>query len=48
VSATTRVLAGNTGFVFEPRGTHTLKGLPGEWELFACLEQEGLRRFSRY
>jgi len=40
VSSTTRALAGNAGFVFRPRGTHILKGLPGEWELFACFEEE--------
>jgi class 3 adenylate cyclase len=40
VSATTRALAGNAGFVFRPRGAHVLKGLPGEWELFACVEEE--------
>ena len=40
VSTTTRALAGNAGFVFRSRGTHTLKGLPGEWELFACFEEE--------
>jgi class 3 adenylate cyclase len=40
VSTTTRALAGNAGFVFRPRGTHILKGLPGEWELFACFEEE--------
>ena len=40
VSATTRALAGNAGFAFRPRGTRVLKGLPGEWELFACFEQE--------
>ena len=40
VSTTTRALAGNAGFVFEPRGMHILKGLPGEWELFACIEDE--------
>ncbi|MGB6208270.1 adenylate/guanylate cyclase domain-containing protein [Mycobacterium sp.] len=40
VSTTTRALAGNVGFVFQPRGTHSLKGLPGEWELFACFEDE--------
>jgi class 3 adenylate cyclase len=39
VSTTTRALAGNAGFVFQPRGTHVLKGLPGEWELFACFEE---------
>jgi class 3 adenylate cyclase len=44
VSATTRALAGNTGFVFGPRSTHTLKGLPGEWELFACFEEESRAR----
>jgi len=39
VSTTTRALAGNAG-VFRPRGTHILKGLPGEWELFAYFEEE--------
>ncbi len=39
VSSTTRALAGNAGFLFQPRGTHVLKGLPGEWELFACIEE---------
>jgi class 3 adenylate cyclase len=38
VSATTRALASGSGFVFQDRGTHLLKGLQGEWELFACLE----------
>ena len=40
VSTTTHALAGNAGFVFQPRGTHTFKGLPGEWELFASVEEE--------
>jgi class 3 adenylate cyclase len=35
VSSTTRALARGAGFEFEPRGVHTLKGLEGEWELFA-------------
>jgi class 3 adenylate cyclase len=35
LSATTRALAGSSGLTFEPRGAHELKGLPGEWELFA-------------
>jgi class 3 adenylate cyclase len=39
VSTTTRALVGSAGFVFRPRGTHVLKGLPGEWELFACFEE---------
>jgi class 3 adenylate cyclase len=35
VSETTRVLAHGTGLEFEERGTHELKGLDGEWRLFA-------------
>lgn len=35
VSETTRVLALASGLVFEDRGLHELKGLPGEWRLFA-------------
>src|SRR6202035_1146679 len=34
VSTTTRALAGSAGFDFQNRGTHTLKGLEGRWELF--------------
>jgi class 3 adenylate cyclase len=41
VSVTTRALAGGSGFAFEDRGTHSLKGLEGEWELFAFREEEG-------
>ena len=37
VSATTRALARSAGFEFEPRGVHTLKGLDGDWELFALV-----------
>jgi class 3 adenylate cyclase len=40
VSTTTRALAGNAGFAFRSRGARILKGLPGEWELFACFEEE--------
>ena len=40
VSATTRALTGSSGFSFQNRGTHVLKGLEGEWELFAYLDQE--------
>lgn len=39
VSATTRALAGSSGFAFRDRGTHVFKGLQGEWELFAYLER---------
>lgn len=35
VSELTRSLAAASGFVFDDRGTRTLKGLPGEWRLFA-------------
>ncbi|MGH9026149.1 MAG: adenylate/guanylate cyclase domain-containing protein [Acidimicrobiia bacterium] len=35
VSETTRALAGASGFAFEDRGTHTLKGLDGESRLYA-------------
>jgi len=38
VSETTRVLATTAGLAFEDRGTHTLKGLEGEWHLFAYRE----------
>lgn len=33
LSETTRALAGASGLRFEDRGTHTLKGLDGEWRL---------------
>lgn len=35
VSDTTRVLAQGAGLEFEDRGTHELRGLDGEWRLFA-------------
>jgi class 3 adenylate cyclase len=40
VSATTRALAGGSKLEFETAGVRTLKGLPGEWELFAYLDGE--------
>ena len=40
VSATTRSLAQNSGFVFSDRGSHALKGLQGEWQLFCAHEPE--------
>jgi class 3 adenylate cyclase len=33
VSDLTRALAGASGLKFEDRGTHTFKGLEGEWRL---------------
>jgi len=35
VSETTHALAQASGLAFEDRGTRSLKGLPGEWRLFA-------------
>jgi len=37
-SETTRVLAMTTGLTFEDRGMHTLKGIEGDWRLFAYSE----------
>jgi hypothetical protein len=31
-------LVAGSGIVFEPRGTHTLKGIPDEWEILAAIE----------
>lgn len=43
VSDMTRALAGASGLAFEDRGTHTLKGLEGEWRLAAFVaETEGV------
>ena len=40
VSDLTRTLAGASGLRFEDRGTHTLKGLDGEWRLAAYIVEE--------
>ena len=37
VSGTVRDLVAGSGIRFEERGAHTLKGVPGEWRLFAVL-----------
>ena len=36
VSATVPAVVAGTDVDFEPRGTPPLKGVPGEWELFAA------------
>jgi pimeloyl-ACP methyl ester carboxylesterase len=36
VSSTVRDLVAGSGIEFEQRGTHQLKGIPGEWRLFAA------------
>jgi class 3 adenylate cyclase len=35
VSSTVRDLVAGSGLEFLARGAHTLKGIPGEWQLFA-------------
>jgi class 3 adenylate cyclase len=37
VTHTVRDLVAGSGLCFESRGTHTLKGVPGEWPLFAAI-----------
>jgi class 3 adenylate cyclase len=36
VSSTVKDLVVGSGMVFASRGTHTLKGVPGEWQLYAA------------
>jgi class 3 adenylate cyclase len=35
VSSTVKDLVAGSGIEFEDRGAHDLKGVPGEWRLFA-------------
>jgi class 3 adenylate cyclase len=35
VSRTVTDLVAGSGIGFEDRGTHALKGIPGEWQLYA-------------
>jgi class 3 adenylate cyclase len=37
VSHTVKDLVAGSGIRFEPRGTHALRGVPGEWPLFAAI-----------
>jgi class 3 adenylate cyclase len=37
VSSTVKDLVARSGIDFEDRGTHSLKGVPGEWHLFAVV-----------
>ncbi|MFI5047734.1 MAG: adenylate/guanylate cyclase domain-containing protein [Acidimicrobiia bacterium] len=37
VSSTVPAVVAGGGFQFEPRGSHVLKGVPGEWELFTVV-----------
>ncbi len=43
VSNTVKDLVAGSGIRFEDRGSHTLKGVPGEWRLFAVSCHEALR-----
>ena len=43
VSSIVRDLAGGSGIEFEERGVHELKGVPGEWPLFAARLSERAR-----
>jgi class 3 adenylate cyclase len=36
VSSTVRELVVGSGIAFQPRGLHQLKGVPGDWQLFAA------------
>jgi class 3 adenylate cyclase len=38
VSSTVRDLVAGSGFDFDDRGAYVLKGVPGEWRLFAVRE----------
>jgi class 3 adenylate cyclase len=37
VSGTVRDLVAGSGLAFDDRGLHPLKGVPGEWHLFAVV-----------
>jgi len=39
VSSTVKDLVVGSGFVFKDRGQHQLKGVPGEWQVFAVIEE---------
>ncbi len=43
VSNTVKDLVAGSGIRFEDRGSHTLKGVPGEWRLFAASSHEPMR-----
>jgi class 3 adenylate cyclase len=38
VSSTVKDLVAGSGLQFQERGVHSLKGLPGEWRLFAAVQ----------
>ena len=44
VSRTVRDLSAGSGLVFEDRGTHQLKGVPEEWQIFRATTGENANR----
>ena len=38
VSSTVKGLVAGSGSTFEDRGRHTLKGIPGEWQLYPAIQ----------
>jgi YVTN family beta-propeller protein len=46
ITGTTRELVGGAGFGFKDRGRHVLKGVDGEWQVFAVTEVDGAPRSS--
>ena len=44
VSSTVKDLVAGSGLAFEDRGRHALKGVPGEWHLFAVVQPEAAAR----
>ncbi|HJS27768.1 MAG TPA: adenylate/guanylate cyclase domain-containing protein [Actinomycetota bacterium] len=42
VTGTTRELVGGAGFGFEDRGSHSLKGVAGEWQVFEVASVDGV------
>jgi pimeloyl-ACP methyl ester carboxylesterase len=47
VSSTVKDLVAGSGLRFEDRGAHVLKGVPGEWRLFAVTSDDGHRAVTR-
>jgi class 3 adenylate cyclase len=47
VSSTVKDLVAGSGIAFEDRGVTELKGIPGEWRLFAVAHDDALRTGSR-
>jgi class 3 adenylate cyclase len=47
VSRTVRDLVAGSGLGFEPRGTHHLKGVPDDWQIYKALPNGQPRRDTR-